>query len=1164
VKKLQPFQLADTALNQGVTLIEASAGTGKTFTIAGLILRLVIEQGFSIGQILAVTYTVAATGELRDRVRKRLRRALEDLRRGESEDEVVRKFLEGGSVKKGIMALDAAVQNFDEAQIFTIHGFCQRVLRENAFESGAVFDTELLPDSSPIIDEVARDFWRRRFYEAPPLLSRLALAQGLSHGKWAELLNRLRNHPDIHIFPGPGKLDCASLASQIKRKFKAVIGEWERAGEQVTEILMEDKSLSRNQKAYHPDRVREMTRSLDALAANFETSPPESLNAIAQLSASVIADNLLKDKMPPKHIFFDLCEDFSVSVAQYFDRLTHEFIDFARVEMPLRKARLNVQTYDDLLTRLRDALADEAGTAFREALGFRYRAALIDEFQDTDPVQYDIFTRIFGRGKHFLYFIGDPKQAIYGFRGADVFTYLRASEEASAKFTLGTNWRSEKRLLDAINLLFRDHPSLGRGIEYHEVSPPQNPCAGFHELTGDERQARLRFRFLKSDDPAGSEFNQADAETKIVRAVAADIVRLKAGGGRLGARPLKFGDMAVLVRTNMQAARLQEMLRAAGVRSVLKTDQNVFRTQEARDLLMLLEGLLEPGRGHFLNTALITVLFGIVPLEIVGIEGDESARQKKLEQFMGWRAEWKQSCFIAMFRSLLLEQNVRERLVQMPGGERKLTNFLHLAELLHREETARQLTPEALRVWLREQIHSDDSGEGHQLRLESDDDAVLLATIHKSKGLEYPVVFCPFPWKAADNPRRSEILFHDPENKNRLTLDLRDKSEAALHDSLTAEEKRGESLRMLYVALTRAQNLCHVYTGDISKFETSPLAAILGGTPPMPALQALEKQSGGNLDVTLIDPEADDTAAFLPWGCDDTEKLQAREFVGAISQTRMIASFSGLVSDGAKEEADRDSGGTEVADAAEQPVPDALAGFERGVRAGLFWHDLLENLDFENPGMIRDLVAGKLASHGLDETYNPAICDRLLHLLTTTLQPGFALQRISRRERLSEVEFSYPIAALTPEKIRAVFARHAGGEFSADFSSNLGRLDFRPVEGFMRGFIDLLFRFEDRYYIVDWKSNLLGQRAEDYSGEALRNAMLGSFYFLQYHLYTVAAELFLRARLPGFDYGRQFGGVFYFFLRGVHSGHPGRGVFHDCPDAALIHDLCGTLTGRNS
>ena len=1160
MKTLETFQIESSALRQGVTLIEASAGTGKTFAIAGIVLRLVLELRIPIEEILAVTYTVAATEELRDRVRKRLRNALDDLHLRKSDDDVVTKYLKRGNIEQGIRDLNLAVQNFDDARIFTIHGFCQRVLRDYAFESGILFDMELLTDPIPVFEEVARDFWRKQFYQGSALLARLAIAHYGSPAIWIELLQRTLNHPDLIVIPPPDQEPIAGIAQQIESSLVAVVAEWRKSGPAVGRILKEDKSLSRNKSEsnFSYEKIPGIEADLSEVCADLPN--PQCLLAIELLSRSEIERCTKPTGVAPKHRFFDLCEDYRNLTSRYFHQLDHEFIAFTKREIPLRKARLNVLTYDDLLTRLRDALKSETGQTLAKALGAQYRAALIDEFQDTDPVQYEIFRRVFSAGQHYLFFIGDPKQAIYGFRGADVFTYLRAASEASVGFTLNTSFRSERLLLDAINTLFTNvnRPFFVDGIEYRPVRPPQKSREDFAELLETNPDGPLRFRFLKSDDRL---FNQGEAELQINRAVVADIARLKNSSARLAHRPLKFGDMAVLVRSNAQAANLQNLLRLSGIKSVLKTEESVFKTHEACETLRLLEAVLEPGRETLLKTALATSFVGLRAAEIVALDSTEAQWEGWLEKFLVYRSIWEDSCFIALFRHVFVDQKVRQRLVHYPGGERILTNFLHIAELLHRAETDQRLTPNALCAWLRQ--HSSDyakTNDEDQLRLESDDDAVLLATIHKSKGLEYPIVFCPFLWKAGDPKNRSEILFHDPATDYRLTLDLR--NQRPLRDDnnrMAGEECMAESLRVLYVALTRAQNRCYVYAGDISDFDASPLAHVLGvldNAPALPALQALAQKAGGAIAVTVIDPPADQRVVIKPSLTETTEELSARPFAGTIPGTQMIASFTGLISGRFEEEPDRDPVelGEQVLEA--EVGANNLAGFERGVRAGVFLHDVLEHLDFQAPDQIDQLVPLKLATHGIaGNDWREALCAQLRRLLETPLVPGLTLSRIPLAERLSEVEFSYPIASLEHRQLQKLFIKHGGPALPAEFPASLGRLNFRPVEGFMRGFIDLFFRFEERYYIVDWKSNWLGNRPNDYDQAGIRACMLKRSYFLQYHLYTVAADLYLSRRIAGYEYGKHFGGVFYVFFRGLDPEKPDRAIFRGRPHASLVRAL---------
>jgi exodeoxyribonuclease V beta subunit len=1169
MKTLQPFQIENTGLAKGATLIEASAGTGKTFTIASIILRLLLELRIPIEQILTVTYTVAATEELRDRVRKRLRNALDDLRLGKSDDDVVAKYLRFNDIEQGIRDLDLAVQNFDDARIFTIHAFCQRVLRDYAFESGMLFDTELLTDPTPIFEETAQDFWRRHFYSGPALLPRLAMAHDRLPAAWIQLLWQTLNHPDLVIIPPLEQEPPAEIGKQIATKLAEIADHWSKSAAAVSRIIRTDPNLSRNQSKsnFSFDKIPQIETDLNAGCVNFRQANPEFLSVIERVSRSEIERCTKPSRTAPRNFFFDLCEDFRKLTTRYFHQLDHEFIAFAKHQIPRRKARLNVLTYDDLLTRLRDALKGETGQTLAKALGAQYRAALIDEFQDTDPVQYKIFRQVFSSGQHYLFFVGDPKQAMYGFRGADVYTYLRAASQASRGFTLDTNYRSEKLLLDGINTLFInvERPFLTEGIEYRLVHPPKKLREDFAELVEPTPVGPLRFRLLKDADRS---YNQTEAESQISRAVVADIARLEASGSKLANRPLKFGDMAVLVRSNAQAANLQNLLRASGIQSVLQSEESVFKTNEAREMFWLLHAVLEPGHDILLRTALSTSLFGLNAAEILSLDSAEAQWQHWLEKFLTYRTKWEESCFIALFRYAFVDQNVRQRLIRYPGGERVLTNFLHIAELLHRAETEQRLTPNALCGWLQEQRnHAARTNDEHQLRLESDDDAVLLATVHKSKGLEYPIVFCPFLWKAGDSKIRNEILFHDPANDNRLTLDLRiDRPNPDDNDRMASEESMAESLRALYVALTRAQNRCYVYAGDISSFDKSPLAHVLGATLWPPDLQTLAQKARGAISVTIVDPAADQAFAIQPAQTQNVEGLSARPFSGTIPTTQMIASFTGLTAGRTEEEPDRDAvEPVEVAVEAQGGMND-LAGFERGLRAGVFLHEILEHLDFQAPDQIDPLVRLKLATHGIKGNgLREALCAQLRLLLEIPLETpsesGLTLSRIPLADRLSEVEFSHPIASLQGGQLQKLFSKHGAPDLPPEFSTSLGRLDFRKVEGFMRGFIDLLFRIQDRYYIVDWKSNWLGNQPSDYGEDGMRACMLQHSYYLQYHLYTVAADLYLSRRIPGYEYDKQFGGVFYVFFRGLDPEKPSRGIFYNRPSATLIKALRQLLIG---
>ena len=1152
------FDLANTPLTPGVTLIEASAGTGKTSSLTGLILRLVVEEHIAINKILAVTYTIAATAELKERVRRRLYEAIDELRRGHTEDAILKRVLKAGDATRGVHELDLALQSFDEAQVFTIHSFCQHVLQDHAFESGISFDTELVTDPTPLFEQVARDFWRSKFHGAPPLISALMLAWEKSPNEWAELLDRKRSHPEVvFIPPATGKL-FNQLAAEIEESIHAIRREWKSSASTIERILREDENLARNQNAFRLDRVEELLSQIDQACGDFKSADPMCIRALAEVTAEKIKTGTKPSRPAPTHRFFDLCTGFVDAVAEVFLRSTYDFLQYADQEIPKRKARTNTVTFDDLILRLRDALKSPAGERLAAAVSAKYRAALIDEFQDTDPAQYEIFRRLFAVGKHHLYYIGDPKQAVYGFRGADVFTYIAAAADANRTFTLGTNWRSEKQLVGAVNDLFQqaDDPFVLPGIKYHDIRPADKTEFPLLANIPKTSAARLAFRMVASTRENGEPMNQTEATAAICQAVAGDMTRLQASGATLGDRPVGFADMAVLVRKHRQAEQMQEVLREHGIRSIVQTDRSVFETNEAEELQRLLQGIIEPARDRLFKAALITSLIGLNGDALVELETDEAARQQWLDKFAGWRARWTSECFIAAFRQIMVEQNARARLMQLPGGERRLTNFLHLAELLHAAETAQRLVPDGLAAWLRRQrnIHHV-AQDDFQLRLESDSNAVQILTIHKCKGLEYPIVFCPFLWTPAESSQRKELLFHDRNYDNRLTLSLRGTIDATDEQKRwQSEEITSEEVRMLYVAVTRAKNRCTVHVPDYKEIEQSPLARLFSKDKRADLANALRELATQRPECISVSPVPADSVPIVAPRT-HTLTFAARPFNGTIDRTAMVASFSGL-NTGRIELEEREP---EISDqpeiALEERVTsgDTIFDFERGARAGDFFHAVLERINFTAPEL-DSLVDEQLGWHGFGKSKcRDSIISTLHALLEIQLEPGLSLKKVDRSARISELEFTYRLNRLDPNRLRAIFTRC--NRLPAEFSGNLGRLRFDPVEGYLRGFIDLFFQFDDRYYIIDWKSNWLGNYPADYDEAGMRASMLEHNYYLQAHLYVLAADLFLQTRLETYTYERDFGGVFYIFLRGIDRQNGKLGIFRQRPSERSIAAL---------
>lgn len=1166
---MTPFDIVSASLGPGVTLIEASAGTGKTYSITGLILRLVLEERCLIRDLLAVTFTEAATQELRDRIRTRLQVALEHLHGGKSDDPIVQAFLAKGDLSRGIRDLDTALQSFDEAQIFTIHGFCQRMLNDYAFESGTRFDTALVTDPKPLFKEIAHDFWRVRFYRAEALLPTLAMAWEKSPDNWIELIEQTRRHPDLVIIPPTAAQSCDELLRQVEAAFAAAHKEWTGHHAEIEDLLRHHKSLARGEKTFREDRVDALLPKLEEVFEDFASADPESIRALSEVTTEAIAAGTKARSIAPVHPFFALSSEFCQSVEALFNQLTHEFLEFAEVELPKRKARTNTVTYDDLITSLRDALRGREGQGLARDIRRKYSTALIDEFQDTDPAQYEIFRTIFGSRDHRLFFIGDPKQAVYGFRGADVFTYFEAAKITDRKFTLITNWRSEAPLLTAINGLFTQtqEPFIFPEIQYHDVRPPAEPIVNRLTNAGAV-PAALNFKLVKSQEDQ-DRLNQEELSELIAESVSTDIAALHAAGIVVGERALRYSDMAILVRSHRQAERLQSILRKRGIRSIVQSDRNVFASDEARELQQFLQGVMDPRRDTLLKGALATTLLGFDAARLFALDRDDQKRQTWLDLFSGWRQQWIDGCFTAMFRSLLVSQQVRARLVHLPAGERRLTNFLHLAELLHEAESNQSLAPDAVCSWLREQRESERVSEDRfQLRLESDEDAVQIATIHKCKGLEYPIVFCPFLWLPAESSVRTELQFHDRADPDRrLTFDLRGKKAgAAEHREWQSEEVRAEELRLLYVAVTRAMNRCYIYLPD-QRIDKSPLAQLFPASEDgslVNQVVAFAQASKGCVAASISDPAAWRNArsgALKPATVSPSGRMKTalspRPFTASISKVGMTASFSGLnlAAIESEEPGLTPLVKTDAAMSSNREASDlSIFTFDRGRRTGDFFHDVLEHLDFQNLEGLAELLESRLAIHGLSQTLHRSVISQILRqLMEVELDPGIRLRDIPKRERLTEVEFTYPLAHLTPSILAKVLKECA--KLAGNVRTRMGSLRFDPVEGFMRGFLDLLFCFNERYYLIDWKSNWLGSQPADYGAEGMQRAMLEHNYYLQFHLYTLAADLFLEKRLPGYSYQTHFGGVFYVFLRGIDPKDPTRGIFRERPAVETVKSL---------
>ena len=1289
----------------GTSLIEASAGTGKTYTLTTLYLRLLVEEDLSPAEILVVTYTTAATAELRERVRQRIKQAIDcvDETPGDAEGERLRALALAARARSEATGrpdpLRRALQEFDEAAIFTIHGFCQRTLQENAFESGLAFDAQLVEKPEPLERTLAHDLWVRGLAGADQGLAEWLLAGAGKRWQFEpealhrDVLRQLGADEDMPIVPpapdAPDTLDTlereADAANErVAASLRAWAGEWSTRGREILDGLVGENDLKRN--IYKIATIEQRWQpELDLLAQRVvERSEDASVSAIvlpdcfAKLTTSAIVKGTKKKGTPledPAFALFDDVSEAALSLATLRERqalaLRHGFVRAARAEASKRRSERHLLFFDDLLSELRSALRGSGGDRLVALLRERYRFALIDEFQDTDPVQYDIFREVWHAGddrsrRRGLVLIGDPKQAIYSFRGADVFTYLAARADAGTQaYGLPTNYRSDPGLISVVNALFARrasafrleeiefNPVLPRELDASELSTPGRSSAGLRVLFADRVRAD---EFASEEVSPDKSLPTRFGRTTLMNAVARDIADLLDSGATIGGRPITPSDVSVLCRRKSELRQIRRALEAIGVPCVDRGDADVFESREAWELLGVLQAMMRSGDPALLRGALASGAHGWNAAELLELDDDSVALAEISERFAEYGRVWSQSGFGRAFETWRRSEGVTARLLAFEDGERRLTNWLHLAELLQRVASDRSPSRATLVAWLERAIASPEAraqvgSDASLLRLERDDQAVSLVTLHRSKGLEYPIVYLPSLWEDASGmgpspesagegtKRNPPIRFHDSET-GRRTLDLAGHAGYADHLAQSQDEAFSEQLRLLYVGLTRARHQCVVAWGAIGPaFAKTPLAWLLHG-PTADAegvdakaevaerkglsdadwwgiWQSLGEAAGpGSVEIEELDfaPRDRWQAPFV-----ERARLDYRPPARRLDRPLRTTSFSALVREGhlregelgrgsisgpeligrdldaavdSAAEIDADvamaggagvDGASPAATSAAEPesrTPDLAARmheFPRGAEAGTLLHEVLEGVDFTgfDAAEVRARGVAALEQNGLD----PGYADQVLHVVASVAHTPlrqrptpFRLADVAKGQLRPEIDFTLvtPGSAegpsFTPTAIAQVLAGAPAGSPLARYAERVGRMSFRALRGFLRGFIDATFFDGERYYLIDYKSNHLGACQTDYLGEALVPPMIEHDYVLQYLVYCVALDRHLSLRLADYDYDRHFGGAYYLFLRGLAESHaPGCGVFFDRPPREIVRatsELMGLAAGE--
>ncbi|MDF2179814.1 exodeoxyribonuclease V subunit beta [Aliiglaciecola sp. CAU 1673] len=1150
----------------GQALIEASAGTGKTFTIVRLYLRLLLGHGcapLTVDRILVVTFTNAATAELKSRIRELIQQAAMDFYLGASQDPLIQTLIdELPDRTEACQRLFLALRQMDEASVFTIHGFSQRMLTQHAFESGAAYQQSLILDESAFLQQAVNDYWRRHVQTQSATLLQLTLAQWAEPGALLRhirgLLNRDAKSPPLKKAPHDLLQDYQLAVTQLKRWW---------LDENIADTL-NNAALRGNTLLGKGELVAAMQAFCQSGDLTFSFAEKHGWDAFFP---EKIEKARTKKSPQMAHLDFARFEQV-LALQQSLEQgllLHHSHESLIKVKAALGKAKglHHELSPDDLLVNLSRALGGEHGEALISAIRQQYPAAMIDEFQDTDPIQFDIFGRIYApAGNECLIMIGDPKQAIYAFRGADIFTYIKAKRQVpeAQRFTLDKNWRSQPTMVKAVNSLFKQSVRgflFNQDIPFSAVEPGRKP----EPLMVDGKPlVGLAFHHLQGEGP--QPFSQV--QSLLARHCAMQIAALvKAGAqgqARLKDRALVPGDCAVLVRDRNEAALIKEALAELNIASVFLVRRSVFDTEIAADLLLLLQALHSPADEQAVKAAMLSAMVGLSGEDFDTWLKDDNRWQQLLWQFAQWHRIWQTQGIAAALYQVSTSLNLFESVLGSGSGSgsggdglRRVTDLRHLIELLQQQGAELEGESQLLR-WYQQQVQAPDPNhEGQQLRLETDAQLVQIITMHACKGLEYPLVFVPFATRVNE---QLDPIYHDEQHQ--LWVDFL-AGEQALKKA--RQERLAEDIRLFYVALTRSVHYCSLGVWDPaarygkgSLLGLSALGSLLTKEgdeiiPLAERLQALAQEPG----ITYLPIVASAPVPLAPVADSETVQLTNARLSRSVRQSWRLTSYSAISLAQDHLPAPGQDEGRDI----ELPVDTPQVrldrfGFIRGAKAGTFLHGVLEQwVEEGKAGDFALLVAEQGQKYGIDESWWPVVSLWLEEVVQTPLFDSRALTLSQLGRTKVELEFHLPLARVSAGAFNRLVEKHLPG-YGA-------RYDFDNLNGMLKGFIDLVFEADGKVYVADYKSNHLGNNFSDYQQAALEQAMVAHDYRLQAILYCLALHRFLSVRRADYDYDKDMGGACYWFIRGMHPAHPGCGILTIRPPKALILALDALFNGES-
>ncbi len=1123
-------------------LIEASAGTGKTYSVAIMVLRLILENDIHINQILMVTFTKAAVAELEERIRRFVRFAHRYADGENIDDPSIKAIVDAVAQEKGMeyvqQKLNSAVINLDETAVLTIHSFCQQTLTEFAFETNQLFNVEMLSDLNPVLEEAAQKFWRENITGMHSNLLSLMLDRGLSI---PSIMNVVKNHLDGKLFYGFDKSQTYSLDKNKQ-----------------TELSDSIVNAKAEVESHRHSIAEAITRDLDELRSKCDGNryAKKAFSPLLYEANAVI--NLIIEKRDTgyvKDIFEPYLENINRIVSSeeiYTDRCNtclNYVYNFAIQEISKlvdrKKVQLNQMTFDDVITKLYFALNHDNPNPAKQKLQqdlirqmqWKYKAVFIDEFQDTDNLQYQIFKKAFGTNT-ILFFIGDPKQSIYAWRKADIETYFEARRNVDHQYSMQTNFRSSKNLVTALNHFFLPYERFdtfyynaegnveSSAITYIPVTTPKQSKKGEMEYAGEPVVPVSIYK----------DSNKANLGKEMVKQIS-DL--LNNPEYSIQGRRIKPSDIGILVRSNKHAFEIKSALSRVNIPAVTVTDTKVLQSLEAQELVYVLDAILNHTRAK-VNRVLTTSFINWTPDEILRLDEDVI-----IERFRNYLLKWQEAGIYAALTDFIHGFQIQRYLLSShtENGERIITNFYHLMEVLYRTENRQHFGPAELLDWLKINRNKPESSDDEMVqRIESDEEAIRIVTIHRSKGLEYNIVIAPSLDFVIRSQKEDKDKIIGVRNESGNYISLKREEADAQMEQLYQKQSEQENRRLLYVALTRAVYKCFIYNNTWHYYKNSTLKTFLDAIN-------LEETQGLIEEIPALETTP---KAYRPEKENKQFPLEARNFQLA-HRNWTQTSYSGLA---AHPEYIKRENYTLKEDDYDDFVFRELT---KGAKTGTFIHHIFENIDFSDAGKWEFAIERAIGRFVPDkkEVYPEKIEAFLKQVLQTKIDTDtqqFKIADISHSELLHEMEFDFPMELFPIKTLEKLIENGITVKNPEEFP--------QQIEGIMTGFVDLFFRHNGKYYVLDWKTNYLGPKLEDYSPKAVTQAMSDNNYHLQYLIYSYAVKLYLEHRLgDSFDYERDFGGAIYLFVRGMRNGQ-NTGIYFSKPSVEQMGMMKETFGGN--